>query len=77
MKRPGIAAAVAAAALSLTGGGQAVAGGSGHALTARDDTYGTRAGAALTAGGRGILGNDSGSPVTLVAHSSPAHGSLA
>src|ERR1700742_5225768 len=79
MNRLGIAAATATTlALSLLAGGVAQAHTSGHGqrLQARNDAYRTTAGDTLTVHGNGLLGNDSGSPVTLVAHSAPAHGSL-
>jgi hypothetical protein len=49
----------------------------GHqSLRARDDFLVVRSGRTLTLGDRGILRNDFGDPVTLVAHSQPAHGTL-
>jgi hypothetical protein len=45
--------------------------------TAADDGYTTLGSGVLTVGaGGGVLANDSGSPLTLVAHTNPAHGSL-
>jgi hypothetical protein len=81
MNRLGIAAATATTlALSLLVGGVAQAHTSGHGqqqrLAARNDAYRTTAGSTLTVHGNGLLDNDKGSPVTLVAHSAPAHGSL-
>lgn len=74
---------VAAIAVSLASGTTAGAQSSGHGggrghdtLTARDDAYTAGAGRTLTVGGHGVLGNDSGRPVTLVSHTDPAHGSL-
>ncbi|MBO0840326.1 MAG: esterase-like activity of phytase family protein [Sciscionella sp.] len=46
-------------------------------LHAADDSYHTTAGHSLSVRGNGILGDDSGSPTTLVAHTAPAHGTLA
>ncbi|MCO5971132.1 esterase-like activity of phytase family protein [Actinoallomurus soli] len=62
-------------ALSLSGAGIATAG-TAPALRARDDAYRVRAGRTLTVHGHGVLQNDRGRPVTLVSHTSPAHGSL-
>ncbi|HEX5403050.1 MAG TPA: hypothetical protein VFX16_12190 [Pseudonocardiaceae bacterium] len=62
-------------ALSLLVGGVAEAHTSGHheqQLRARNDAYRTTAGGTFTVHGNGLLGNDSGSPVTLVAHRSPS-----
>jgi hypothetical protein len=42
---------------------------------AHDDTYRTHGTTSISAP-RGVLANDSGQPLTLVAHSDPAHGSL-
>lgn len=79
MNRAGTAV-MAAVALSLSITGVAAAAGhvSGHgpSLEARADSYRTAAGETLTVRGAGILHNDHGSPVTLVAHGRPAHGSL-
>jgi hypothetical protein len=44
-------------------------------LHARDDAYRVH-GATSVDARRGVLGNDSGRPLTLVAHSDPAHGAL-
>ncbi|HEX3589468.1 MAG TPA: esterase-like activity of phytase family protein, partial [Pseudonocardiaceae bacterium] len=82
MDRSGIAAATATTlVLSLAVAGVAQAhgndgNGQGPKLQARSDAYHTGEGQRLTVRGDGILGNDKGSPVTLVAHSAPAHGSL-
>jgi hypothetical protein len=83
MKRLGIATiAATAVVLSLVGSGTATATPTrsghhpGHRLTARADAYRARAGRTLAVRGRGVLANDSGNPVTLVAHTAPAHGSL-
>jgi hypothetical protein len=79
MNRLGIAAVTASAlVLSLVAGGvaQAHSGHGGPSLRARADAYRTTEGHPLTVRGNGILHNDSGSPVTLVAHTAPAHGSL-
>ncbi|HVV22006.1 MAG TPA: esterase-like activity of phytase family protein, partial [Pseudonocardiaceae bacterium] len=75
MNRLGIAVA-AAVTLTLLAGGVAQAHGNGPALRARADAYRVTAGGTLTVRGSGVLGNDKGSPVTLVAHTAPAHGSL-
>ena len=60
-------------ALTLAGGGAAGA----RTDAPRDDAYRVRAGHALDVRGAGVLRNDAGHPDTLVAHSSPSHGSLA
>ncbi|MEV5708891.1 esterase-like activity of phytase family protein [Actinoallomurus sp. NPDC052274] len=76
MNRRAVAATAAGTlALSLSGAGIATAGAS-PALQARDDAYRVRAGGTLTVHGPGVLRNDRGRPVTLVSHTSPAHGSL-
>ncbi|GHE16117.1 esterase-like activity of phytase family protein [Streptomyces alanosinicus] len=91
MNRLGIATAAATAVvLSLAGTGPADAGtpkltaGTPKVhtgtpkLQARDDSYTAHAGRTLTVGARhGVLADDSGSPVTLVAHTKTAHGTLA
>jgi hypothetical protein len=81
MNRLNATTAITAAAtltLALTGGGTAEAAEAahahGHALTARDDAYGTRAGHTLDAAG--LFRNDNGDRITLTSHTSPAHGSL-
>jgi len=53
--------------------------GRGHqpTLRARADAYRVASGrATVVRAGRGVLGNDSGDPATLVAHTNPAHGTL-
>jgi hypothetical protein len=76
----GAAIATTALALSMAVAGVADADTSGHGSgpgsQARADAYHTGEGDTLTVHGNGILNNDNGSPVTLVAHSQPAHGSL-
>ncbi|MFL4908403.1 esterase-like activity of phytase family protein [Streptomyces sp. MMS24-I2-30] len=73
-------AAATAVVLSVAGGSLASAATAHHggkpALSARPDTYTAHAGRTLTVRGRGFLGNDSGSPATLVSHTRTAHGSL-
>ncbi len=79
MNRLGIAAATATTlvlSLAVAGVAQAHDNDHGPSLQARNDAYRTAAGQQLSVRGSGILGNDKGSPVTLVAHSDPAHGSL-
>jgi Esterase-like activity of phytase/Bacterial Ig domain len=78
MNRSGAAAVAAGVvALSVLGGGVAFAGGGhGPTLAARGDVYSVRAGHGLTVRGDGVLANDTGSPTTIVAHSTPGHGSL-
>jgi hypothetical protein len=67
--------AAGALALSLLGGGVAAAR-TTSAPAARDDAYTVRSGGVLTEHGSGLLRNDGGKPATLVAHTSPAHGTL-
>ena len=78
MNRLGIAViAAVTSALVVSGSGAAQA--NGHPaprLQARADHYRVAEGATLSVHGNGVLGNDTGSPVTLVAHTAPAHGSL-
>jgi hypothetical protein len=78
MNRLNATTAITAAAtvtLALTGGAaEATPTTHGHALTARDDAYGTRAGHTLN--GSGLFRNDKGDRITLTSHTSPAHGSL-
>jgi hypothetical protein len=71
MKR--LYATAATLALAMLGGGTAEAG-TGHGPHARDDAYRVRTGRTLDAAG--LFRNDSGDPITLTAHTSPAHGSL-
>ena len=78
MNRLGIAViAAVTSALVVSGSGAAQA--NGHPaprLQARADHYRVAEGGTLSVHGNGVLGNDTGSPVTLVAHTAPAHGSL-
>ncbi|WP_433183186.1 esterase-like activity of phytase family protein [Actinoallomurus sp. CA-150999] len=77
MNRRAVAATAAGTlALSLSGAGIATAGTSDPSLRARDDAYRVRAGQALDVRGHGLFRNDSGRPITLISHTSPAHGSL-
>ncbi|ADP78915.1 esterase-like activity of phytase family protein [Pseudofrankia inefficax] len=72
-----ISAAAGAIALTLLGAGTAQAGGRGPALSARGDSYGVQSGGTLTVhGGAGVLRNDSGSPLTIVANTRPANGTV-
>jgi hypothetical protein len=60
--------------VALSSGGTAAATG---ALQARNDTYRGQAEETLKIGrGRGIFGNDTGQPLTLLTHTDPAHGTL-
>lgn len=68
-------AAAGGVAIALAVSGAAQAHPVPQALSAHDDAYRVTAGKTLTAH-RGVLGNDSGSPVTLVGHTDPAHGTL-
>ncbi len=68
------ATAAGTLALTLIGGG--VAGARTHLPATRDDAYRVRAGQTLDVLGDGVRRNDGGHPATLVAHTSPAHGSL-
>jgi hypothetical protein len=70
--------ATAVALASGTAAGAQPFGNDGHhkVLQARDDAYTARAGRTLSVPGHGVLGNDSGRPVTLVSHTGPGHGSL-
>src|SRR4051812_29478484 len=83
MRRQAMTAALAAAIAVALGCGTTAGAAprpAGHgtpALDARDDAWTVRAGRTLAVGGHGVLGNDSGRPVTLVSHTGPAHGSLA
>jgi hypothetical protein len=61
-------------AVSLLAAGPA--GADGRRLAARADSYRVTGGHTLTVRGDGVLGNDRGRPVTLVAHTAPAHGAL-
>lgn len=63
------------AATSLLIGGTAIAGTPVSNLQARDDAYLAQQGRTLTTHAS-VLGNDSGRPLTVVAHTNPAHGSL-
>src|SRR4051794_39621617 len=67
-------AGVLALALATPGAAAARPGPAGP--HARDDAYRVY-GATSVDAHRGVLGNDRGRPLTLVAHSDPAHGSLA
>ncbi|WP_018637794.1 esterase-like activity of phytase family protein [Parafrankia elaeagni] len=81
-----VTAGALAVALLGAGAGVAQAGGGdgggsggpqpGQALAARGDAYRTAAGDTLTVRGGGVLRNDSGRPVTLVANTAPANGTL-
>jgi Esterase-like activity of phytase/Bacterial Ig domain len=65
-------ALVAASVTSATAGASP-----SGALRARADTYATTVNEAITVGApRGVLANDSGSPLTLVANTKPANGTL-
>ena len=75
-RRAVVATAAGTLALSLSGAGIATAGTSNPALRARDDAYRVRAGRALDVRGHGLFRNDSGRPITLISHTSPAHGAL-
>src|ERR1700750_1520334 len=77
IRRRGLVAAGAGAlALTLVAPPAALAGGhDGPGLRARDDSYRVRGTASVSAR-QGVLGNDSGRPVTLVGHTDPAHGAL-
>jgi hypothetical protein len=63
------------AATSLLIGGTAIAGTPASNLQARDDAYLAQEGRTLTAHDS-VLGNDAGRPLSVVAHTNPAHGSL-
>jgi hypothetical protein len=76
MKRVGIAAGAAVLLTLSLAGGVAQGKGSSHGLQAWADDYRVAAGASLTVQGQSVLGNDDGSPVTLISHTAPAHGSL-
>jgi hypothetical protein len=81
MNRLGTATALAATlSLCLLGGGTANAGppsrGDRATLRAEGDAFRAKAGQELDVSGSGVLRNDTGSPVTLVSHTAPAHGSL-
>jgi hypothetical protein len=67
--------AAGALALSLLGGGVAAAQ-TPSAPGTHNDAYTVQSGKVLTEQAPGLLRNDGGRPATLVAHSSPAHGTL-
>jgi hypothetical protein len=74
--RLGIAITAATTLTLLVGGVAQADAPCGPSLQARADHYRATEGHALSVRGDGVLGNDKGSPVTLVAHTAPAHGSL-
>jgi hypothetical protein len=76
MNRLGVAVTAATTLTLLVGGVAQADAPCGPSLQARADTYRVASGHALTGRGNGVLGNDKGSPVTLISHTVPAHGSL-